>query len=275
VIRADTVGAFVDAFERLRALLRSTQIRAERSEAHRTVLVEGFISGSEYALEGVLERGALHTLAIFDKPDPLNGPFFEESIYVTPSSAPEDVQRGIVNAVARAAAAIGLDHGPIHAECRVNDEGVFVLEVAARPIGGLCARALRFDKEVSPRAQAGTAHRSRPLEELLIRHALGESLEGWTRELSASGVMMIPIPGRAIFRRVEGLDRARRIAGIDDLQITAKPDQLLVPLPEGASYLGFIFARALASVDVVRSLREAHDALHIVVDIELPVIMPA
>ena len=146
VMRADDPASFREAFLRLRALLQSPDIRAERNEAHETVLVEGFIPGREFALEGLLHHGALHVLAIFDKPDPLDGPFFEETIYVTPSSWPEAGQRAIVDAVARAAEALGLRHGPIHAECRVNDGGVFVLEVAARPIGGLCARALRFRK---------------------------------------------------------------------------------------------------------------------------------
>src|SRR5207244_9862855 len=139
VMRADDPTTFGAAFERLRALLRTPEVRAERNEAHDTVLVEGFIPGREYAVEGLLQRGALNVLAIFDKPDPLDGPFFEETIYVTPSCAPADVQARIVSAVASAAAAIGLQHGPVHAECRVNDEGVFVLEAAARPIGGLCA----------------------------------------------------------------------------------------------------------------------------------------
>ena len=199
VMRADNTKEFIESFHRLRTLLRSTEIRAERNDAHEMAMVESFIPGGEYALEGVLEHGVLRTLALFDKPDPLDGPFFEETIYVTPSTASEDVQRAIVNAVARAADALGLRHGPIHAECRVNDEGVFVLEVAARPIGGLCARALRFQKG---------AIRLFSLEELLLRHALGESLAGWTRETRASGVMMIPIPRRGILRHVDHVDQA-------------------------------------------------------------------
>jgi hypothetical protein len=252
-MRVDDPAAFVTSLDRLRALLRTPDVRAERHAAHQRLLIEDFIPGREYALEGLLHYGRLHVLALFDKPDPLDGPFFEESIYLTPSAASADVQLAIVEGVARAVEAIGLTHGPIHAECRVNDAGVFVLEVAARPIGGLCARAVRL-------------HPSRPLEEALLRHALGESPEGWRREEAASGVMMIPIPRRGALRGVGGADRAREVPHIEDVQITAKPDQLLVPLPEGASYLGFIFARAAEPATVEHALREAHGCLRFSID---------
>ena len=265
-MRADDRASLAAAFERLRALMESPDVRAERNEAHERALVEGFIPGHEYALEGLMHHGTLHVLAIFDKPDPLDGPFFEETIYVTPLSAPA-VERAIVTGVTRAAAAIGLHHGPIHAECRVNDEGVFVLEVAARPIGGLCASALRFQLAPSPQAPV-------PLEELLLRHALGEAV-ACTRESSASGVMMIPIPRRGIYRGVEGVDLARGVPHVADVRITAKPDQLLVPLPEGASYLGFIFARAGPAPDVERALRDAHARLTWAIEAEFQVLTPA
>ncbi|HWW86715.1 MAG TPA: ATP-grasp domain-containing protein [Vicinamibacterales bacterium] len=263
VMRADDPARFVVCFERLRSLLRSPEVRAERNEANRVVLVEDFIPGREYALEGLLHQGDLRVLALFDKPDPLDGPFFEETIYTVPSSAPDAVQEAIVQAVAAAARAIGLRHGPVHAECRVNAVGVFVLEVAARPIGGLCARSLAF-----VRATADDHRIS--LEELLLRHALGESPETWIRESSASGVMMIPIPQRGILRGVQGVDEARQVANVDDVRITAKVGQLLVPLPEGASYLGFIFARAERPSTVDAALRAAHARLRFLVDPELP-----
>jgi ATP-grasp domain/L-amino acid ligase C-terminal domain 2/ATP-grasp N-terminal domain len=279
VIRADDPPTLLAAFERLRAVLRAPDVRAERNDAHDIVLVEGFIEGREFALEGLLHHGALHVLALFDKPDPLEGPYFEETIYATPSSTPALEQLAIVDAVGRAAAAIGLRHGPIHAECRVNGRGVFVLEVAARPIGGLCARALRFEhleKGVVPLFErAGAQKGVRPLfslEELLMQHALGEAPDGWSRESSASGVMMIPIPRRGIFRRVAGIDEARRVVGVEDVRITAKPDQLLVPLPEGASYLGFIFARGERTADVGHALRASHELLQFTIDPELPVL---
>jgi biotin carboxylase len=221
------------------------------------ILIEQFIEGIEYAVEGVLENGVLRTLAIFDKPDPLDGPLFEETIYVTPSRADPSTQTAITHAMSAAAAALGLFHGPVHAECRVNARGVFVLEVAARPIGGLCAQALRF---------TGTEGASIGLEELLLRHALGESIAGWTRETDASGVMMIPVPAAGVYRRVSGIDEALRIAGVTGVHITAKPDQQLIPLPEGSSYLGFIFARAASPAAVEEALRQAHARLSFAID---------
>ncbi len=268
VMRADDERGFRAAVDRLQALLRSPDVRAERADAHDVVLVEGFIPGREFALEGILDRGELRVLALFDKPDPLDGPFFEETIYVTPSRAADADQRAIVDAVARASRAIGLRHGPVHAECRVNAAGVFVLEVAARPIGGLCAQALRFGR-------APTIGPPIAFEELLLRHAVGEPLGQWQREHQASGVMMIPIPRRGIYRGVDGVEAARAVVDVHDVRITAKADQLLVPLPEGASYLGFIFARAESPGAVDRALRAAHAELRFTIDTELPVLTAA
>jgi len=254
VIRADDEPSLVAAFNRLRSLMKAPDIRGERSEIHETVVVEGFIEGREFAVEGLMTAGRLRTVAIFDKPDPLDGPFFEETIYVTPSSESSWAQMAIVDAVTAAARALGLRHGPIHAECRVNATGVCVLEVAPRPIGGLCARVLRFaDGSVS-------------FEELLLRHAIGQNVAHYERERRASAVMMIPIPRRGVFRGVRGLDQARAVSGIEDVRITAKTDQMLIPLPEGASYLGFIFARADDPGAAVAALRAAHERL--VLDIE-------
>jgi biotin carboxylase len=264
VMRADDECELVAAFYRLRAILQSPDVRSDRSVDQALALVEGFIPGAEFAVEGVVHEGAFHLLAIFDKPDPLDGPFFEETIYITPSATLPRTQRAIADAVVRAADAIGLTHGPLHAECRVNEQGVFVLEVAARPIGGLCARALRFGRPGDTNLIS--------LEELLLRHALGESPADWTREAAASGVMMIPIPRRGVLRDVSGLDEARAVPGVFDVRITAKADQVLVPLPEGASYLGFIFARAGSSAEVGRALRTAHTCLGFAIDPEVPVL---
>jgi hypothetical protein len=265
VMRADDPDSFAAAFERLRALMQQPDVRAERNDAHAMALVERFIPGREFAVEGLMRHGIVQVLAIFDKPDPLDGPFFEETVYLTPSSAPAETQRVIVDGVARAAQALGLWHGPIHAECRVNADDVFVLEVAARPIGGLCARALRFQSAI------GNQQFAISLEELLLRHCLGEAVV-CERERLASGVMMIPIPKRGILRRVDGIDGARAVPGIDEIHITAKPDQLLVPLPEGASYLGFIFARGEHTGGVEEALREAHARLAFTIDPEVPVL---
>jgi hypothetical protein len=264
VIRADNPAEFVAAFDRVRRLLASPDVRIERDEAHRHLVVESFIPGLEYAIEAVLEHGRFTLLAVFDKPDPLDGPFFEETIYLTPSRAPEEVQRRMVSVVADAARAIGLHHGPVHAECRVNGTSVHVLEVAGRPIGGLCSQALRFAD-----APGGD---SQSLEDVLLRHALGESVVGWRREPAASGVMMIPIPKPGVYRAVAGVDEARAIRGIEDVRITAKSGMRLVPLPEGKSYLGFIFARGADPSAVEQALRAAHSRLDFAIDRELAVV---
>jgi biotin carboxylase len=258
-MRADDEQEFADAFAWLQRLLARPQVRAERNPAHETILVEGYIPGREFALEGVLEEGTLRTLALFDKPDPLEGPSFEETIYVTPPQLSHAGRTEIVRTIAIAARAIGLRHGPIHAECRVNERGVYVLEVAARPIGGLCAKTLRFDGPDSPALPQGPARHS--LEELLLRHAVGEPIHGYTREVRAAAVMMIPIPRRGLLKSVDGLDDARSVPGVEEITITAKIDQMLQPLPEGASYLGFIFARAATSDAATAALRDAHRRL--------------
>ena len=258
VIRANSINEFVAAFARIRALLGRVDVRAARTGLEDLLLVEGFIHGREFAVEGVLTSGKLQVFAIFDKPDPLDGPFFEETIYVTPSSLGRIAQVRLVTAVERAIAALGLWHGPIHAECRVASDHIYVLEVAARPIGGLCSRALRFQPAVS-------------LEEVLLRHARGEDVAGWSREAAASAVMMIPIRKRGLLKRVEGEQHARAVAGIEDVLITAKRDQLLEPLPEAGSYLGFIFARAPHAAEAEAAVREAHQRLTFVIEKQIPV----
>jgi biotin carboxylase len=261
VIRADDPMQLRAAVSRVRRLLARGDIRARREPSDTLLLVESFIPGREYALEGVMEDGALRVLALFDKPDPLDGPFFEETIYVTPSAEAGARQGRIIEAVTEAAGALGLHHGPVHAECRVNEHGVFVLEIAARPIGGLCARALTF---------RGLGDQGVSLEALLLRHVVGESILEYRLVSGASGVMMIPIPRPGTYRRVDGVSTARDMPGVVDVVITAKPDQRLEPLPEGASYLGFIFTRADQPSDAVRALRHAHDQLHVVIDAPIP-----
>jgi biotin carboxylase len=261
VIRVDSPSEFVTAFERVRALLRRHDVRAMRSGLDDEILVEGFIDGCEYAVEGVLTSGTFQPLAVFDKPDPLAGPFFEETIYVTPPALPAATEAAIIDQVQCGARALGLVHGPIHAECRLTAVGIFILEIAARPIGGLCSKALRFR-----RFDDATS-----LEQILLRHAIGEDVTRWHREAAASAVMMIPIPRRGVLRRVDGQDAARAVPRVEDVRITAKTDQLLEPLPEAGSYLGFIFARAAAARDAEAAVREAHRRLTFVIDTPIDV----
>ena len=256
VMRVDRASDFVWAFERLGRLLVSPDIVSERDDAHGRALIESYIPGNEFAIEGVMTAGVFTPFVIFDKPDPLVGPFFEETIYVTPSRASHAVQQAIVDQVAAAGRALGLRHGPIHAECRVNTKGVYVLEVASRPIGGLCARAVRFDDSLHPRTLAPSS-----LEEVLLRHALGEDISRWTPVERAAGVMMIPIPKRGVYRGVTNVEAALAVAGVDEVVITAKADEVILPLPESRSYLGFIFASGDDPARVEQSLRDAHATL--------------
>ncbi len=239
VIRADDQAAFVAAFARIRAILREPDVAA-LGEGTDTILVEGFVPGTEVALEGLLEDGALRTLALFDKPDPLDGPFFEETIYVTPSRLPAATQAAVAAVAARAARGAGGALEPV------------VLEIAARSIGGLCGRTLRFGTGMS-------------LEELILRRALGRPVDSLERERTAAAVMMIPIPRAGILEEVRGLDAARAVPRIEDITISLHKGQEVVPLPEGSRYLGFIFSRAAAPAEAEAALRAAHRHLQFVI----------
>ncbi len=253
VMRVDDAEQFVVAFERLAAILRAPDVMQRGGRLARHVLVEAFVPGAEVTLEGLLVGGELTVLAVFDKPDPLDGPFFEETLYVTPSRLPADVQADIAAQTARAVAAIGLREGPVHAEWRVNGHGAWLIEIAARSIGGLCSRVLQFEAGVS-------------LEELILMHAKGVDVSAYKRESAAAGVMMLPIPRRGMLRAVDGQEMARDVPGIVDLTITIALGQEVVPLPEGAQYLGFLFARGGTPRAVEVALRKAHQCLSFIVE---------
>ena len=247
VIRADDREAAVVAAKRVRAILADAG-----EDPAAPLLVERYIPGDEVAVEGLLRGGTLEPLAVFDKPDPLEGPYFEETIYVTPSRLPPETLDVIVRVTADAAAALELAEGPIHAELRIDGGRAWVLELAARSIGGLCSRSLRFGVGVT-------------LEEVILRHALGLPIDDLRRESAASGVMMIPIPRAGILEEVRGQDRARAVTGIAGLEITIGPGRHVIPLPEGDRYLGFLFARADGPEGVENALRTAHGQLEIVI----------
>ena len=256
VIRADDADGYVRARDRIAAFLARPAIRAIDPASADHLLVEAFVAGPEVAVEGILTHGALRVLALFDKPDPLDGPFFEETVYVTPSRLPADAQDAIARTTQDAVRALGLGHGPIHAELRVTPAGPVVLEVAARSIGGLCARTLRFGTGVG-------------LEDIIVRHALGQDVAP-AREARSAGVMMLPIPGAGVLREVSGVDAARAVPGVEDVVISIPIDKELEPLPEGGSYLGFVFAAGATPAEVEASLRAAHARLGFTITPTLP-----
>ena len=256
VIRANDEEEFMGAFRRVGALLTNLGLVA-RDEQARWILVEDFVPGIEVALEGLLTKGALQPLAMFDKPDPLNGPFFEETIYITPSRLSSDLQQKVIACASRTAEALGLREGPVHGEFRVNENGVWVIEMAARSIGGRCSRTLDFASGMS-------------LEELILRHALRMPLPPLTRQEQPAGVMMLPIPYGGMLREVRGQAEARAVPGIVELTITAEPGDELVPLPEGTRYLGFLLARGATPEEVERTLRDAHRRLTVVISASPP-----
>src|SRR4029077_19804455 len=222
--------------------------------------------GSEVAGVGLLPRGNLRIFAAVDKPDPLEGPYFEETLYVTPSRLPDEIYDRLLDCAERTVHALGLTPGPVHAEFRINtgkpEEGPWVLEVAPRPIGGLCSRALRFGPERIF------------LEELLVRHALGMQGTDLDREDDASGVMMIPVPKSGVLEKVDGEEQARTTPGIEDVQITARLHDFLAAWPEGATYLGFLFARGKSPAEVEAALRHAHSMMKFEIAERLPVQHP-
>lgn len=253
VMRANNPEQFVSAFSRLVTLLQMPDVVERGDPLARQILVEGFIPGVEVALEGLLVKGELTVLALFDKPDPLDGPYFEETLYITPSRLPEAVQQEIAQCTARAARAIGLEEGPVHAELRVNAYGAWLIEMAARSIGGLCSRTLRFGTGMS-------------LEEVILLQTMGSDIGSYIRDRLAAGAMMLPIPHRGILRAVHGQDAAKRVPNIESLDLTMPLGQEVIPLPEGAQYLGFLFARAETPERVEAALREAHQHLTFVIE---------
>lgn len=249
VIRANNLAELESAIERVRCLLISMNDLDD--DAKRYLLIEEFISGREVAFEGMLSSGQLSVLTIFDKPDPLEGPFFEESYYITPTALSQELQDKIQAVLENACQAYGLSEGPVHAECRLRDDEVFVIEIAARTIGGLCGRLLNV----------GTGY---SLEELVLTQAMGKPIN-FEKQEQAAGVLMIPIPQAGVFKRVEGLLDAQRILFVDEINIQIREGHELVPLPEGASYLGFIFAYAPTTQQAEQALRDAHAKLKFVI----------
>lgn len=254
VIRANNPQEFIEAATWLRDYLKQKGGIGEGQ----AILIEEYLPGGEIALEGILSNGELQVLALFDKPDPLIGPFFEETIYVTPSCLPNDLQDAIAQRTQEAAAALGLRTGPVHAELRFNERDIWLIEIAGRSIGGLCGSILEFGTNIC-------------LEEVIMRQAVGLPLPELTPTEGGAGVMMIPIPKAGILRQISGIEEAQQIPHITGIEITAPLDYPIVPLPEGESYLGFIFARATTPLEAEQALRQAHDRLHFEIEEQIRV----
>lgn len=250
VIRANDAQELIAAVERVAPIVSADDAPRD-IEAREHLLIEGFIPGWEVAVEAIITDGKLDVTAIFDKPDPLDGPYFPETIYTTPTRLSDEDRAAAVDMTREVVSALGLRHGPIHAELRGQGGQVRLVEIAARSIGGLCSKVLRFEG-------------GRSLEDVILQHALGHVTTPPDRERRASGVMMLQAPARGRFESIDGVDDARTLEGVDEVIVSATPGRELAPLPEGFLYLGFIFASGETPLDVERTLREAYARLRIV-----------
>ena len=250
VVRVNNEAELAAALATLQSILTNPEVRKKNREYADLVLLESYIPGEEVALEGILRDGRLEVLALFDKPDALEGPYFAETIYVAPSRKEREVQEGVIRTVQEAVRAVGLERGPVHAELRINGQGIWLIELAARSIGGRCSQVLQFQN-------------NRMLEEVLLLDALGMAQEQPKLAWPAVGVYMIPVPARGILKAVEQIGEAERVPGVEEVLITVAREQPVAPLPEGDRYLGFIFARGEDPAQVERALREAHARLRI------------
>ncbi|NKC15806.1 MAG: ATP-grasp domain-containing protein [Gammaproteobacteria bacterium] len=245
VIRVDNHTDFNAARTRIASLLKTSKLKI--SNAGSEILAESYLEGQEFSIDGLLTNGRLHCLTIFEKPDPLQGPFFEESIFITPPRCSGEFCQKLINAVQDTVDALGLTQGPVHAELRASAQAVTVLEIAPRPIGGLCSNAITVS--------------GMPLEEVIIRHALDADFLPAAQQHEHRGVMMIPIPGAGILKSVSGLEPARRTQHVLGVTLCIALGEQLVPLPEGDRYLGFIFAAAPRFEQAEAALRNAHAKL--------------
>ena len=248
VIRVDNTEQAQQACARIESIIQEALVEEEQQK----ILAEQYIDGEEIAYEGLLTNGELKTLLFFDKPEPLTGPYFEESYYITPSRQDKDIQQRVYEVVKAACDSYGLVTGPVHAELRVDEDGkVWVLEVAARTIGGECARLVELATEQS-------------LEKLVLSNALSQ-LHSLPELKGAAGVLMIPTTQAGVLRRVEGVMAAQNVEGIKEVVLSVREGHQLVPLPEGSSYLGFMYGLAETPEQVEQALREAHAKLNVVI----------
>lgn len=246
VIRVNSADEFNAVVDRVEGIIRHSKMDSSGI----SLLLEQYLVGSEHALEAIMVQGKLHTLTIFDKPEPLEGPYFAETIYVSPSNLPESNQQEFLRQVELVCVKAGVTDGPIHAEARIDGDTVTMLEVAPRSIGGSCGKVLRHALGMS-------------LEELILRHALGDALPAIDLSGPAVGVMMLPVPVAGIFNAIDGIEKSLAVDGIESIEVSARPGDRVLPLPEESIYLGFVFASGESSEAVVSALRTARDCLSI------------
>ena len=253
VIRVNTIKELSDGFKTLNDLLSLEEIRKRGGDQSDWILVEEYIPGKEVAIEGIVSEGKLKVLAVFDKPEPLVGPTFEETIFVTPSILPEKTLYSLFETAEIAVNTLGIVKGPVHIEIRINSSGNYILECASRSIGGICSNVLEF-------------HGGMSLEELILRSYLGRNVEKTKLTDTARGVMMMPNEKSGILKEIRGVEDALNVKGVTDLQITLKPGENLEPLPKGDRYLGFIFAEDKDQELVIKALKNAWSKIAVVLE---------
>ena len=249
VLRVDQPAEARATVERIRRIVAD-----HGGDPEAPLVIERYIDGPEISVEAMLWGGEVEVLAIFDKPLPMPGPAFEETIFVTPTRHDGTVVAETERVVSAAVRALGLSEGPIHAELRIEGGRPQVIEIAGRTIGGLCGRALRFGLLGAP------------LETLVLRHALGMRKESLRREHAASGVLMVPIPRSGVLRAVSGVEMVRAMPHVTSVEITTPVGSPVAPPPDGDRYLGFVFARAADPATVEDTLRMAMDTIELEVD---------
>ena len=256
VMRVNTKKELSEGIKTLNELLSLDELRKRAGKQSDYIMIEEYIPGKEVAIEGIVSEGKLTMLAIFDKPELLEGPTFEETIIVTPSVLTKKIQYSLLETLQIVVKALGIVKGPVHAEARINRNGNYILECASRSIGGLCSKVLEFQGGIS-------------LEELILRSYLGRNIEKSKLIGNARGVMMMPTEKKGILKEIGGVKDALVVNGVTDLQITVKPGEKLQPLPKGDRYLGFIFAEGNNQEFVINALKNAWSKIEIVLENDL------
>ncbi len=208
------------------------------------LVIEEYIDGKEYALEGTIINSELKKIVIFDKPVEYKHPYFEESIYITPSELSSEAEKRVVSIVDKACKKIGLEDGPVHVEFKINENQIFIIEINPRMIGGLCSRCLSFGLfKVS-------------LEEIILHAFMNNELKNIELLNNYVGVLMIPTPKSGKFISINK-EELENIPNISNVEITVPEGSDLLEPPYGDKYLGFAFSQGIDKKTVNESLLTA------------------